>query len=974
MSRQRVLIEDWLPIAEIGAESRRERGASSALPPLYFLHVWWARRPLMASRAAVLGSVLPVWSEEWPDDLLERFPNDKDYHEWFVHLLGVRGDPVAARRRIVWANAQPRKVKLDRAYDGPRAFTLGPDAEQISVFRRLLDTAWGDETPVVLDPMAGGGSIPFESLRFGLQTRANELNPVASFVLQGTLVQPASLGPAFAEDISRWGALWAKRVEERLERFFPREPGESIQAYILARTVACPETGKPVPLAPTWWLRKGPDAVAARLIAESELDACRFELVRGNDIDFDPDVGTVNRGEGRSPWTGATIPGDYIKAEAQAGRMGAQMYGVAIKNSRGRDFRAPAETDLAAVTAAEAELAERIGEWRNADIIPDDDIPYGSKTPEPMRYGMARWVEMFSSRQLLFLGTAVEELRSLEHEMRKDLDPDKVAGLITYLSMGFAKALNYNSFLSSWHAPRGIMRSVFDRHDFSFKWSFAEFDGAHNLVPWAVSQVTDAYRGIADLVEPSRVALFPGHPERSAALVEVGRGDAAALPYADGSIHAVVVDPPYYDNVQYAELSDFFYVWEKLMVGHLYPEFFATDLTDKTTEAVANPARFEALDKKRSKQLAKADYERKMTRVFAEASRVLRDDGVLTVMFTHKKVEAWDTLGQSLIEAGFEIESSWPVHTESEHSLHQARKASAASTILLTCRRRTTDREPAWWDDLQGEVRQVAREKAKEFLAAGIEGVDLYISTFGPTLSVISRQWPVYTSDVDPETGDPRPLRPEEALDLAREEVADLRRRGLLLGHDVEFDPVTDWYLLAWDAFGAIEFPYDEARKLALALGLDLDGELVKLRVVSKKGSSVILQEPKQRRRPGLADPEESSFVRLIDATHALIVAYQEDGVRGAESFLKRTRLQSDARFQALLQALINAIPRTKEKGKFVRPEASALDGLAFLFTGLRFPEEPEIELEPSQAAFDLGGGAIDRDAFDEEVDGDEGL
>lgn len=974
MSRPRVLIEDWLPIAEIGAESRRERGASSALPPLYFLHVWWARRPLMASRAAVLGSLLPAWSEDWPDDLLERFPAEKDYQEWFVHLLGVRGDPVAARQRILWANAQLEKVKLDKAYDGPRAFTLGPDAEQISLFRRLLETTWGDEAPVVLDPMAGGGSIPFESLRFGLQTRANELNPVASFVLQGTLVQPARFGLALTEEIAKWGAVWAKRVEKRLARFFPRDEGESIQAYILARTVTCPETGKPVPLTPSWWLRKGSAAVAVRLIAESDLGECRFDLARGDEIDFDPDEGTVSRGGGRSPWTGATIPSDYIKSEARAGRMGAQMYAIATKTSRGREFRPPTDSDLAALKAAEVALSSVVGRWRAADIIPDEAYPEVASDMRPHHYGMSEWWQFFSPRQLLVLGTAVEELRSLEDELRKDLGSDAVAGLITYLAMAFAKTPNYNSYLSSWHAPRGVMRSVFDRHDFSFKWSFAEFDGAHNLLPWAVDQVTDAYRGIAELVEPSRLALFPGHPERSAGLVEVGRSDAAALPYTDGSIHAVVVDPPYYDNVQYAELSDFFYVWEKRTVGHLYPEFFATDLTDKATEAVANPARFEALDKKRSKDLAKADYERKMTRVFAEADRVLRDDGVLTVMFTHKKVEAWDTLGQSLIEAGFEIESSWPVHTESEHSLHQAKKAAAASTILLTCRKRTDEREPVWWDDLQGEVRRVAREKAEEFLAAGIEGVDLYISTFGPTLSVISRQWPVYTSDVDPETGDPRPLRPGEALDLAREEVADLRRRGLLLGRDVEFDAVTDWYVLAWDAFGAIEFPYDEARKLALALGLDLDGELVKLRVVSKKGSSVILQEPKQRRRPGLADPEESSFVRLIDAAHALIVAYQEDGVRGAESFLKRTRLQSDERFQALLQALINAIPRTKAKGKFVRPEASALDGLAILFTSLSFPEEPEIELEPSQAAFDLDGGVIETDAFDEEVDGDEDL
>jgi adenine-specific DNA methylase len=585
---------------------------------------------------------------------------------------------------------------------------------------------------------------------------------------------------------------------------------------------------------------------------------------------------------------------------------------------------------------------------------------------------MSEWAGFFSPRQLLVLGTAVEELRRIEKEMRSEVDAATATGVMAYLGMAFAKTPNYNSYLSSWHVSRGVMRSVFDRHDFSFKWTFAEFDGAHNLFPWAVDQVADAYRGIATLVDSSRETLFPGHPEATADLVEVHRGDAAALPYADGSVGAVVVDPPYYDNVQYAELSDFFYVWEKRLVGHMYPDFFGSELTDKASEAVSNSARFEALDKKRSKSLAKTDYERKMTRVFAEANRVLRHDGVLTVMFTHKKVEAWDTLGQSLIEAGFEIEASWPVHTESEHSLHQARKAAAASTILLTCRKRTGNREPAWWDDLQGEVRVAAREKAEEFLAAGIEGVDLYISTFGSTLSVISRQWPVFTSEVDADTGEPRPLRPEEALDLAREEVADLRRRGLLLGRDVEFDPVTDWYLLAWDAFGAIEFPYDEARKLALALGLDLDGELVSLRVVSKKASSVILQEPKQRRRPGLADPEETSFSRLIDGAHALMVAYREDGIHGAEAFLKRTRLSSDARFHALLQALANAIPRTKQKGKFVRPEAAALDGLAVLFPDLQFPNEPEIAVEPSQGALDFSGGSDDSTDSDEDIYEDE--
>ncbi len=959
MNRPRVLIEDWLPIAEVGVESRRERGASSALPPLYFLHVWWARRPLMASRAAVLASLLPAWYEEWPDDLREIFPSEKDYREWFVHLLGVRGDPVAARGRIRWANE--RGIKLDKAYDGPRAFTIGPDADQISVLRRLLAATWGEESPVVLDPMAGGGSIPFEALRFGFQTRANELNPVASFVLQGTLVLPARFGPELADEIATWGEVWAERVAERLDRLFPRQFGESIQAYIFARTVACPDTGKSVPLAPNWWLRKGKDAVAVRVIADPDLDECRFELVRGDDIDFDPDVGTVRRGEARSPWTGATIPGDYIKAEAQAGRMGSQLYAVATKTGRKRGFRLPTDEDLAALRTAEEELDRRLPSWEAEDLIPDEPYPEVATDMRPHYFGMSAWRKFFSPRQLLVFGTAVEELRRLENELRGEADPESVKALVTYLTMALAKAPNYNSYLSSWHVSRQVMRGVFDRHDFSFKWSFAEFDGAHNLFPWAVSQVVDAYRGVAELVEPSRVTLFPGRLDRTADLVEVLRGDAASLPYEDGSVHAVVVDPPYYDNVQYAELSDFFYVWEKRTVGHIYPEFFSSELTDKAREAVANPARFEALDKKKAKALAKADYEKKMTRVFAEAHRVLRADGVLTVMFTHKKVEAWDTLGNSLIEAGFEIESSWPVHTESEHSLHQAKKAAAASTILLTCRKRTADREPAWWDDLKGEVRQVARDKAEEFAAAGIEGVDLYISTFGPTLSVISRQWPVFTSEVDPETGEARPLRPEEALDLAREEVADLRRRGLLLGRDVVFDPATDWYVLAWDAFRAVEFPYDEARKLALALGLDLEGDLVRARVVSKKGSSVVLQEAKQRRRPGLADPEETTFGRLLDAAHTLMVAYQEDGIRGAEGFLKRTRLGSDTRFHALLQALINAIPRTKQKGEFVRPEAAALDGivtgLAEMFSDLQIPQEPEGTVEPVQRTLELDAG-----------------
>ncbi len=448
--------------------------------------------------------------------------------------------------------------------------------------------------------------------------------------------------------------------------------------------------------------------------------------------------------------------------------------------------------------------------------------------------------------------------------------------------------------------------------------------------------------------------LFPAQPERAADMIDVQRGDAADLPLEDGSIHTVVIDPPYYDNVQYAELSDFFYVWLKRTASHLYPQFFETELTDKASEAVANSARFMDFDKKNSKNLARRDYESKMTNFFAEAHRVLRGDGVLTVMFNHKKVEAWDALGRSLIEGGFEILTSWPVHTEPA-SLNQAKKAASASTILLTCRKRAAAPDPVWWDDLRSEVQQTARRKAEEYAADGIEGVDLYVSTFGPVLSVVSRRWPVHTSEADPATGEPVPLRPEEALDLARKEVAGLRLRGIALGRPVRFDPVTEWYLLAWDAFRAVSFPYDEARKLAFSLGLDLDGELRKIKIVAKKASAVVLQEPKDRRRPGLADPEGDDFERLIDAVHAMMNAHLEDGVKGAEAFLKRTGFGVKPEFRDAVQALVNAVPRTKKKGGcFIRPEAAALDDLAFLFPDLRMPEEPRSGPEEVQGELDL--------------------
>lgn len=972
--RPRMLIETWLPVEELGVESQRERSASSALPPLYFLHVWWARRPLTAARAAIMGSLLPAWSGTWPEDLLRAFPDEATYQRWFLTMLGIRGDPVAARRRIDYANAQGIKLPPG-PYGYPRAFTTSPSPEDAKRVERLVATTWGDGDVSVLDPMAGGGSIPFESLRFGFTTRANELNPVASLILSATLDFPARFGPEFAHVIERYGRLVTDRVEARLAEYYPRRRGESIQAYIWARTVACPQTGKAVPLSPNWYLQSGSDPVAVRMVVPDDGDVVHFEIARGARAvaAVHPATGTVRRGDAISPWTHEVIDSDYIKREAQAGRMGQQLYAIAVKNGEGREFRASDEADLLATDAASRLLVRTRSDLEQRGLIPTEDFPAVSNDPRPLLYGMPRWADMFAPRQLLGHAVIAEELHAASEAAASEIGEDRAKAVATYLALVADKCLDRNSVLTRWIPQRGVIANTFDRHDFSQKWSYAEFDAAHNLWPWALSQVVDAYVGIAGLAEPARQTLWGGGSPAIGRL-SVDQGNAASLPrIASGSIALVCVDPPYEENVQYAELSDFFYVWLKRAIGDRYPELFAPDLTDKDDEAVSNPARFAAFGP-RKKVLALQDYQRKMAAAFREMHRVLRDDGVLTVMFTHKKVEAWDALASALIAAGFRIETSWPIHTEFEHSLHQAKKNAAASTILLVCRKREAAAEPTWWEDIKSKVRETVRERARAFADQGIRGVDLYISTFGPALAVVSEHWPVWTSEVDEKTGKPRELRAETALDLAREEVIGLRKEGLLLGRSVRFDAVTDWYVAAWDAFGAVEFPADEARKLAIAVGIDdVENVLVRReRIIAKKQSTVVLQTPTARRRRDVVDPEADVFPSVIDAVHTAMLLYEADGSHACEAFLRRHGYLTDGTFRACVQALLNAIPRTRDRHGFVRPEATVLDGMrAAFYPDLVVPPEPEIDLGAASTLTLWGEAEPEGEPVDEE-EGDE--
>ena len=301
MPGPKLLIEQWLPIEAIGAECMRERGASSALPPLYFLHIWWARRPLTVSRAAILASLLPAYptaedpdARPWPDRFRSLFPNFDSYKAWFIRLLGIMGDPVAGKKLILWAKAENKKLKFN-PYGYARAFTNNPSEEQLEQLYDLLEWNWGTPEITFCDPMSGGGSIPFEALRYGLTVHANELNPVASVILKATLDYPARFGPSLVEEIRTYGRLWCERVRQRLESFFPlASVNENIFAYIWARTVPCPVTKKPVPLSPNWWLKKLKDSpeqthIGLRLLVSEADETCSIqgrERARGKKIKY----------------------------------------------------------------------------------------------------------------------------------------------------------------------------------------------------------------------------------------------------------------------------------------------------------------------------------------------------------------------------------------------------------------------------------------------------------------------------------------------------------------------------------------------------------------------------------------------------------------------------------------------------------------------------------------------------------------
>jgi adenine-specific DNA methylase len=791
MTYPKRLIEVDLPIKRISAHARREKSIRHG--HISTLHIWWARRPLAACRAVICAAL-------WPDPADEHCPaafrkaaekimldfarkitsdtklaNDHCSPENFKLWQRLMASPARTTQHST-LNSQPAELRsallnfiadfanwdnstvkeyLDTArlltavahnsLSDPK-FKLPPEGPDfLSTLNHQLSTA---PKPLVVDPFCGGGSIPLEALRVGADAFASDLNPIPVLLNKVVLEYIPKYGQRLADEVRKWGEWIKKEAEKELAEFYPKDPdGATPIAYLWARTIQCegPGCGAEIPLVKSLWLGKKPhNSWSLRLVPNKRQRRVDFEVVQGAKPS-EVGQGTTRRGSATCLCCGYTTPATSIRkqlTERSGGTSTARLFCVVTKRpgEQGRFYRLPNRQDLAAISKADAALVDKQTATKLPfSLVPDEPLPpQGTLGFRVQLYGMKQWGHLFSPRQALLLVTLNQKTREVRHKLEKLNDVGLGEAVQAALALNVDKMADYGSSLASWSSPASqeTVRGTFSRQALAMVWDFAE---AYPFVSSSGGWTHNLNFLTSPLEAESRCSHAIGHVERAS---------ATKHPLPDDCVDAFVTDPPYYDAIPYADLSDYFIVWlKRSLEGSTLARNFAT-LSDKDEECVVDEV----------KGHDAAYFVRTMGKALTEGRRLARPEGIGIVVFAHKSTAGWEAQLQAMINAGWVVTGSWPIDTEREGRVRANASAALASSVHLVCRPREnpdgsvrTD-EVGDWRDVLAELPRRIHDWMPRLAEEGVVGADAIFACLGPALEIFSRYSRVEKASGEPVT------------------------------------------------------------------------------------------------------------------------------------------------------------------------------------------------------------------------------